>query len=284
MAFLKFASFLLLLLLLLLFMAQGAVNAAGASLSQSYHVIAGYDHVALSDDGQEIQLSLDAASGSGFQSWRSYRSGVFNMQIKVPGRNSAGVVTSFYLTSHGGRHDEVDFEFLGNREGKPILLQTNVFADGVGNREERILLWFDPTADFHSYKVLWNNHQIVFYVDDIPIRVFKNNPAIGVPYLTEPMQIEASLWDGDNWATDKGLTKIDWSYAPFLAHYRGFDISGCVFRSQDCDSLAYWWNSQEHRSLDGQQEKQLDNVRKNFMYYDYCTDTSKHPVPPPECP
>lgn len=42
------------------------------------------------------------------------------------------------LTSQGRSHDELDFEFLGNREGKPYRLQTNVLADGQGNREQRI--------------------------------------------------------------------------------------------------------------------------------------------------
>lgn len=60
-----------------------------------------------------------------------------------------------------GMHDEVDFEFLGNREASPYILQTNVFASGLGNREERILLWFDPTMDYHNYRILWNEHQIV---------------------------------------------------------------------------------------------------------------------------
>ncbi|KAI3408940.1 Xyloglucan endotransglucosylase/hydrolase [Psidium guajava] len=283
MALSKFAG---LLLLLLLFIGR-AVHASGASFfDQNYYIRWGFDHVASLDTGREVQLSMDASSGSGFESKKSYGSGFFNMEIKLPGSNSAGVVTTFYLTSHEDRHDELDFEFLGNREGKPIFLQTNVFADGVGNREQRILLWFDPTADFHSYKVLWNDHQIVFYVDDVPIRVFKNNTQIGVPYPTQPMQIEASLWNGDDWATDRGRTKIDWSYAPFRAHYRGFDISGCESQGHDthrCHSSAYQWNSREHWALDKEQERQLEDARKNFMNYDYCTDRSRYPVPPPEC-
>ncbi|XP_022758698.1 xyloglucan endotransglucosylase/hydrolase protein 2-like [Durio zibethinus] len=255
---------------------------------ENYEITWGSDHVLSLNQGSEIQLSMDISSGAGFGSKLSYVSGFFHLRIKLPNKDSAGVVTAFYLTSKGKRHDELDFEFLGNREGKPISLQTNVFADGVGNREQRFLLWFDPTADFHDYQILWNQHQIVFYVDDIPIRVFKNNDDIGVGYPSQPMKIEVSLWDGDSWATDGGRTKTNWSMAPFKAHFQGFDISGCPIiqnssNIQQCYSPNYWWNSEKYWKLDSKQQGELQNVRKEYMNYDYCSDRPRYPVPPPEC-
>ncbi|GJN29183.1 hypothetical protein PR202_gb17380 [Eleusine coracana subsp. coracana] len=60
-----------------------------------------------------------------------------------------------------GERDEVDFEFLGDKDGKPVTLQTNVFVKGRGDREQRLHLWFDPAADFHDYKILWNPDQLM---------------------------------------------------------------------------------------------------------------------------
>ncbi|OAY32844.2 xyloglucan endotransglucosylase/hydrolase protein 2 [Manihot esculenta] len=258
------------------------------SFDENYEVTWGFDHVLSLNQGTQIQLSMDTSSGSGFASKLNFGSGFFHLRMKLPGNNSAGVVTAFYLSSHGNNHDELDFEFLGNNEGKPITLQTNVFANGMGNREQRIYLWFDPTADFHSYQVLWNQHQIVFFVDEIPIRVFKNKTNIGVSYPSRPMQVQASLWDGDSWATDGGQTKINWSYAPFKANFQGFDISGCsvldISNILPCFSQKYWWNLDKFWKLNSSQQKAYDNVRNKHLTYDYCLDNPRFPIPPPECP
>ncbi|XP_048336485.1 xyloglucan endotransglucosylase/hydrolase protein 2 isoform X4 [Ziziphus jujuba] len=266
----------------------GAEN-ADINFYQNYDVTWGFDHVLALNRGRQIQLSMDLSSGAGFESKQSYGSGFFHMKIKLPDRNTAGVVTAFYLTSKGNNHDELDFEFLGNVEGKPYTLQTNVFVNGQGNREQRITLWFDPTADYHLYGILWNEHQIVFRVDDVPIRVFKNNRNIGVDYPSQPMKIEGSLWDGESWATDGGKTKTDWSYAPFKAQFQGFSINGCPITNdkslipQQCYSSSYWWNGQRYWNLDHHQQRKYENVRKTYMHYDYCTDRSRYPIPPPEC-
>ncbi|KAL5562116.1 hypothetical protein UlMin_031863 [Ulmus minor] len=236
-------------------------NTSDISFDQNYNVKWGFDHVLLLNQGKNVQLSMDKSSGAGFASKLSYGSGSFNMRIKLAGRNSAGVVTAYY----------------------PITLQTNVFVNGQGGREQRIKLWFDPVADFHNYKILWNPYQIVFFVDDTPIRVFKNNTKIGVDYPTKPMQIEASLWDGSAWATDGGKTKIDWSYAPFKVNFQEFTVNGCSSVGIDCYSNEYFWNAEKFLVLDLEQQKALQNVRKNYMNYDYCFDRNNHPTIPPEC-
>ncbi|KAL2254145.1 UNVERIFIED_CONTAM: Xyloglucan endotransglucosylase/hydrolase protein 2 [Sesamum indicum] len=263
-------------------------GAADAPFDVSYAVSWGNDHVLFLDQGRHVQLSMDKRSGAGFASKLSYGSGFFHLRIKLPNKDSAGVITAFYLRSKSNaHHDELDFEFLGNKEGKPITLQTNLYANGKGDREQRFHLWFDPTAHFHTYKILWNEHQIVFYVDNIPIRVFKNTTKIGVMYPTQAMKIDVSLWDGESWATDGGQTKTNWSCAPFTADFQGFNVNGCAAAahqsSNACYASKYWWNRSKFWKLGHKRKQIYEQARNKYMYYDYCDDRDRHPIVPPEC-
>lgn len=72
----------------------------------------------------------------GFQSKGSYLFGHFSMNITMVPVDSAGSVTAVYLSSQNAEHDEIDFEFLGNRTGQSYILQTNVFTGGQGNKDQ----------------------------------------------------------------------------------------------------------------------------------------------------
>ncbi|KAK9190698.1 hypothetical protein WN943_019308 [Citrus x changshan-huyou] len=244
------------------------------SFNDNYHVTWGHDHALLLNQDREIQLTLDQKSGAGFESKMRYGSGLFHIRMKIPDKNSTGVLTSFYLASRSSHHDEIDLEFLGNN-GPPYKLHTNLYINGQGGREQQILLWFDPTKDFHSYKILWNEHQIVFFVDNVPIRVYRNNIRKKVSFPSQPMHIFASIWHAEGWASDG--RKTDWHQAPFHAHYQDFHVDGCVLQDhniRECHSPKFWWNAEKYRKLNPDQEREYRNVRKKHLVYDYCSSKS----------
>ncbi|GLJ23340.1 hypothetical protein SUGI_0441670 [Cryptomeria japonica] len=250
-----------------------AFTLASASISTNVDILYGADHIKVLDHGREMQLSLDQSSGSGIQSKNEYLFGKFDMKIKLNPKDSAGTVTSYYLSSQGSNHDELDFEFLGNLSGSPYIMQTNVFSNGGGNREVKFFLWFDPTEAFHTYTVLWNPHRIIFYVDSIPVSVFKNKEKVGVPYPNKQgMRMYSTIWNGSNWATRGGTVKIDWSKAPFIANYRSYWANACVF-GKYCPPTSPWMGE----GLNGNQKKLLKWVRKHYMIYDYCSDIKRFP-------
>lgn len=107
-----------------------------------------------------------------------------------------------------------------------------------------------------------------FFVDGVPIRVFKNNKQIGVNYPVLPMYVAASLWNMTQW-----VGPVDWSKGPFVASYHGFDINGWLFSKfnlANCYSQTYEWNRQGNWQLNAEQLKAYKDIRKRYMTYDYC--------------
>ncbi|KAK9213421.1 hypothetical protein WN943_002809 [Citrus x changshan-huyou] len=274
--------------------------ASAGNFHQDFDITWGDGRANILNNGQLLTLSLDKASGSGFQSKNEYLFGKIDMQLKLVPGNSAGTVTAYYLKSPGSTWDEIDFEFLGNLSGDPYTLHTNVFTNGKGDKEQQFHLWFDPTADFHTYSILWNPQRIVlinvylifsFSVDGTPIREFKNSESIGVAFpKNQPLRIYSSLWNADDWATRGGLVKTDWTHAPFTASYRNFNADACVWSngksscassSPSSPSSSSAWFSQE---LDSTSQERLKWVQKNYMIYNYCADAKRFPQGlPAEC-
>ncbi|XP_057958161.1 probable xyloglucan endotransglucosylase/hydrolase protein 23 [Malania oleifera] len=280
------------LLFSLMFSSSVVPLSSATNFYENFDITWGDGRAQILNNGDLLTLSLDKASGSGFQSKQEYLFGKIDMQLKLVPGNSAGTVTAYYLSSQGSTHDEIDFEFLGNLSGDPYILHTNVFGQGKGNREQQFYLWFDPTADFHTYSILWNAQAIIFSVDGTPIREFKNMESMGVPFpKNQPMRIYSSLWNADDWATRGGLVKADWTQAPFTASYKNYNADACVWSSgaSSCSSppssstsgTANSWRTQE---LDSTSQERLKWVQQNYMIYNYCTDTKRFPQGlPPEC-
>jgi xyloglucan:xyloglucosyl transferase len=271
---------------------------------------------------QVTSLILDRNSGGGFNSKEKYLYGEFSIQMKhIPG-NSAGTVTSFYVSKvsrlvslgsfaihstvkeiqtrsisscigsilqlssgEGPGHDEIDMEFMGNSSGAPVVLNTNVWANGDGKKEHQFYLWFDPAADFHTYTIIWNPDNIIFKVDDDVIRCFKHYADLAYPNA-KPMTVHATLWDGSYWATQKGKVPIDWSNAPFVVNYRGYTAAACMpnngeGRSLSCPAGTHPWMK---RQLNGTERGTVAWAKTNFMHCNYCEDGWRFPKGfPAEC-
>ncbi|KAL3638294.1 hypothetical protein CASFOL_017665 [Castilleja foliolosa] len=255
-------------------------SSSAGNFNQDVHITWGGPQRAWIDNGgQVLHLSLDKQSGSGFASNKMYLYSRFDMQLKLIPGNSAGTVTSFYLSSSTGSsdssHDEIDFEFLGNSSEQPYTLSTNIFINGEGNREQQFHLWFDPTKDYHTYTILWNSTRIIQMVDKIPIRVFNNYVAYKVPFPTSRrMSMIGSLWNAD-WATQGGKVKIDWRKAPFKATYQNLNIVDCVVKSTSNSCKG---------EMNGYDRRLLRWVQEYHRTYNYCDDKKRYPKGlPKEC-
>ncbi|XP_052171473.1 probable xyloglucan endotransglucosylase/hydrolase protein 30 isoform X1 [Diospyros lotus] len=238
----------------------------------------------------------DPISGSGFKSSDLYNHGFFSAKIKLPSDYTAGVVVAFYASNgeiFEKTHDELDFEFLGNVKRKRWRFQTNVYGNGSTSRgrEERYFLWFDPSKDFHRYTILWTSTTIIFYIDEIPIREISRSDAMAGDYPSKPMSLYATIWDASDWATSGGKYKVNYKYAPFVAEFTGLVLHGCATdpiqevlatsrcSSEDDDQLA----GTTYAGVSPAQRMAMKKFRRRYMYYSYCYDTIRYPIPPPEC-
>ena len=118
-----------------------------------------------------------------------------------------------------------------------------------------------------------------FLIDNIPVRVFHNNDAAGVPFpKSQPMRVYASLWNADDWATQGGRVKTDWTKAPFTASYRKFNVNanrvGLNSLSTTSEKKNQAWATQD---IDAAGRNRIRWVQTKHMIYNYCNDRKRFP-------
>ncbi|KAI3764640.1 hypothetical protein L2E82_14651 [Cichorium intybus] len=285
------------LLLLLHPLAGGATTPSPqiVSFEKGFTQLFGGDSNLLrSDDDNTVHLHLNQYTGAGFRSSDMYNHGIFSAKIKLPSDYTAGIVVAFY-TSNGDvfekTHDELDFEFLGNIKGKPWRFQTNLYGNGSTSRgrEERYTLWFDPSKAYHRYTIFWTSSKIIFYIDDVPIREILRNDEMGSDFPSKPMALYATIWDASNWATNGGKYKVNYKYAPFVTEMTDLVVHGCVSNpiqellNDNCAQMDKQLETLHFNTITPKQKTAMKRFRERYMYYSYCYDTLRYPIPPPEC-
>ncbi|CAL5037766.1 unnamed protein product [Urochloa decumbens] len=292
----KVRPWLLLLSLVLLAAGAGLTPAAEAEPAPTFddNYVKDWGNLQLVSQGTEADLTLDQSSGgAGFRSKSLYGSGFFHMRMKVPSGYTAGVVTTFYLTTQPEEdttRDEMDLEFLGDKDGVPVRPSPSrpTSSSTASPKSSGCTSGSTPPPTSTTTRSSGTPTNSMF-VDDTPVRVLRNlsGTVPGYEFPAKPaMVIRASVWDGSAWATDGGRTKVDRSRGPFTAGYQGFDVSGCASGGgTPCDSPDLWWNGGEYRGITDDQRAAYERVRKEHMSYDYCADKDRFPdrVVPIEC-
>ncbi|KAE8815628.1 putative xyloglucan endotransglucosylase/hydrolase protein 16 [Hordeum vulgare] len=256
-----------------------ALDMGMADMYKDIEIIWSADHTFYFMDGEReaLALSLDYNRGSAFKSKEMYHFVRIDIDIKLVEGNSAGTVCTVYTISEGPWevHDEIDLEFLGNSTGEPYTLHTNIFANGVGGREQQFKLWFDPSSEYHTYSIVWNPKRITIEVDGVTVRTFDNNQDQGVPFPSYQRQrVYGSFWSAEDWATQGGRVKTDWKLAPFISYYSNYNVTWCQ------PSPGVLWCGTEpaestHFNLSPKARADLQWVRDmGYVIYDYCTDRS----------
>ncbi|KAL7110297.1 hypothetical protein ACP275_05G015900 [Erythranthe tilingii] len=267
------------------------------SVNKSCDVFFGGSNIHVTNNGTNADLSLDKSSGSGLVSKNKYYYGFFNAALKLPAGFTSGVVVAYYLSNADvfpHNHDEIDIELLGHEKRREWVLQTNIYGNGSVStgREEKFYLWFDPTQAFHNYSILWNNHHIVFLVDNIPVREVVHSNAIASVYPSKAMSVYATIWDGSEWATRGGKYPVNYNFAPFIVSMRGIQMEGCVVNQKGITATSCLRGTpssldpvdgEQFAKLSSQEITGLDWARRKHMFYSYCQDKSRYKVLPREC-
>lgn len=112
---------------------------------------------------------------------------------------------------------------------------------------------------------------------------------MGGDYPSKPMSLYATIWDASTWATNGGKEKVDYQYEPFAAEFQDLVLEGCMVdpieqvSSTNCTDRIAKLIARDYATVTPLGRHSMKWFRERYMYYSYCYDNIRYPVPPPEC-
>lgn len=124
-----------------------------------------------------------------------------------------------------------------------------------------------------------------FYIDEVPIREVVRSEEMGGEYPSKPMSLYATIWDASTWATSGGKYQVNYNYAPFVSEFKDLVLHGCSLGSSndECSGNRAELEARDYAAVTPARCLAMRRFRQRYMYYSYCYDTLRYPVPPPEC-
>jgi len=161
----------------------------------------------ISDGSLRLAITDEGCDGGGCVDGRPFKSaevstvglvkeGYLEARIKASSKKAA--ITGMFIWRHAGkvngyaRLSEFDVEFIGRGAADGADLQVNWWlpseatSDRAESREavdraqhpSRVALWFDPTAEYHTYGIERTADAIVFWVDDRRVTLMWDDPRV----------------------------------------------------------------------------------------------------------
>jgi len=169
------------------------------------------DHIGFAGGLMSIRLDDTAVLGEpyasgNYQSTGFYGYGCYEASFKPVAQ--PGVVSSFftfagpYDNGGNGKHNEIDFEFLGTDMWS---VQVNFWTndDAYASSNEYIVpLWFDASEALHRYAFKWMSTGIEWYVDGVLVYQAVDGQPKATPKATDSLQkIMMNVWPVDETAS-----------------------------------------------------------------------------------
>lgn len=160
-------------------------------------------HVSIVKNKLTITHPAGTLEGGEIQTIDLQHYGSYEICMKLPLAPSS--ITGFFLYSPPDFYHEIDIE-LFNQVDSEIWLTS--YLDGSVYHEDKMALDFDPTADFHKYRIDYYPHKVTFYIDGNPLKSWKDG------FTQKPMQLMVNSWF-PTWLSGKHpkadqLLQINW--------------------------------------------------------------------------